>query len=438
MIFPQKGSVLVIVIIGITIVGAIGAGIAAMVSSGARTGVNHSLSVQAFFAAESGLEWAEYTIRKENTDCNKTSLNDKKANDGIQLTQADFSITEASPDGDDCEVTVTGWVGSQNSPLAKREITRKFPIDESGNGNGNGNSGEENFSDFLIEENVFVYGSDLVFSGSNVFGDGATIVIKGDLETSDINQGASIKVSNIYIDGNVALDGGSASLGSSSEPGIIFINGNLDLWSGGRNIYGDVYVNGNFRLKDARIHGNVYVNGDVELGWTPWLSNDSRIYYTGELNHPNYYQTSILEKCIQVSKITDAPGYDENLEMPDYEIPGPRPDDWYADRGYASSGILVDGLKIFADSYVSNTWRSAAENVVIVSKGDISITGLGGSGLTGVLFAPYGKVTFNGGFFEGTVIARDGFFVTSGGTNITFRNIEDFFDEHEDIPISAD
>ncbi len=434
MIFPQKGSVLVIVIIGITIVGAIGAGVAAMVSSGARTGVNHSLSVQAFFAAESGLEWAGWKLNQAIDKieyCDAETLLDET----IPVGQ-NYSINSSIVDGIYCVVEVTGWVGSQNSPLAKREITRKIPIDESGNGNGN--SGEENFSDFLIEENVFVYGSDLVFSGSNVFGDGATIVIKGDLETSDINQGASIKVSNIYIDGNVALDGGSASLGSSSEPGIIFINGNLDLWSGGRNIYGDVYVNGNFRLKDARIHGNVYVNGNVELGWTPWLSNDSRIYYTGELDHPDWYNLSILEKCIQVGEIKDAPGYDESLEMPDYEIPGPRPDDWYADRGYASSGILVDGLKIFADSYVSNTWRSAAENVVIVSKGDISITGLGGSGLTGVLFAPYGKVTFNGGFFEGTVIARDGFFVTSGGTNITFRNIEDFFDEHEDIPISAD
>jgi hypothetical protein len=63
---------------------------------------------------------------------------------------------------------------------------------------------------------------------------------------------------------------------------------------------------------------------------------------------------------------------------------------------------------------------------------------MGGSGLTGVLFAPYGRVTFNGGFFQGTVIARDGFFVTSGGTNVTFINIENFFDDHEDIPISSD
>jgi hypothetical protein len=59
--------------------------------------------------------------------------------------------------------------------------------------------------------------------------------------------------------------------------------------------------------------------------------------------------------------------------------------------------------------------------------------------LTGVLFAPYGKVTFNGGFFTGTVIARDGFNVTSGGTIVTFKSIEDFFDDNpEDIPMSVE
>jgi hypothetical protein len=62
------------------------------------------------------------------------------------------------------------------------------------------------------------------------------------------------------------------------------------------------------------------------------------------------------------------------------------------------------------------------------------LTGLGGSGVTGVLFAPNGKVTFNGGFFEGVVIARDGFFVTSGGTQVTFRNIAEYFSDPNDYP----
>ncbi|WP_028573974.1 prepilin-type N-terminal cleavage/methylation domain-containing protein [Desulfonatronovibrio hydrogenovorans] len=302
--------------------------------------------------------------------------------------------------------------------------------------NGNGNGDDPDFIEFIIDENVFLYGNQLEFAGSNIVGHGATIVIQGGLDTEDFNRGASIAVTNIYIGGSVSLDGGSASLGSSTEPGVIYIGGDLELWGGRRDIYGDVYVNGNFRLKDARIHGNVYVDGNVELGWTPWLSTDSRIYYSGNLAHPSNYDQSILAKLVSVDEIEGAPGYDHTLQMPEYDIPGPRPEQWYADRGYVSSGALVDGLKIFAANYTSTAWRPTAENVVIVSTGDITITGLGGSGLTGVLFAPNGRVFFGGAFFEGTVIARDGFFVTSGGTTVTFRNIEDFFESGDDIPLS--
>jgi hypothetical protein len=361
-----------------------------------------------------------------------------------------FVVTDANDQAGGCEVSVTGWIGtSMENALAKRTLHG-----QSQEGSGSGlipesfiteppeNDDDQNGLDYGDD---FLYGSNLEFSGDIVEGPGATIVIQEGLKTPDLNRGAEISVSNIFFGDDVKLNSGSASLGSSSEPGIIFINGDLDLWEGARNIYGDVYVKGDFQLKDARIYGNVYVegdngdNGDVKLGWTPWLADESRIYYTGSLSHPNNYDTSILDKVIKVDNIEDAPGYIKGIAMPDYGIPEPRSDEWYADKGYASSGILVDDLKIFADSYVSNSWRPAAEDVVIVSKGDISITGLGGSGLTGVLFAPYGKVTFNGGFFTGTVIARDGFNVTSGGTTVTFKSIEDFFDDNpEDIPMSVE
>jgi len=43
-------------------------------------------------------------------------------------------------------------------------------------------------------------------------------------------------------------------------------------------------------------------------------------------------------------------------------------------------------------------------------------------------------VTFNGDSLEGVVIARDGFFVTSGGTAVTFRNIEEYISDPDDYP----
>ncbi|WP_421908846.1 hypothetical protein [Methanolacinia petrolearia] len=51
-----------------------------------------------------------------------------------------------------------------------------------------------------------------------------------------------------------------------------------------------------------------------------------------------------------------------------------------------------------------------------------------------MLFAPNGRVTFNGDHFEGVVIAKDGFYVTSGGTDVEFRNIAYYIRNQEDYP----
>lgn len=289
------------------------------------------------------------------------------------------------------------------------------------------------FINFVIDENVFVYGNVLSFSGNTVTGPGATVVITGGLVTSDLNDGASISVSEIYIDGDVTLDGGSASLGSATEPGNIYVNGDLTLGSGSRNIYGDAYVAGNFFLKDARIHGKVYVDGDLTLDWTPWLANDARIYYTGKIEHPNYYDEEILEKCVHQATV---PGFD----IPDQGIAPTKPAEWYAERGYVSGGALTDGIKIYADSYDAPgysppTWSSTANNIVIIARsGDITLRNMGDRRVTGVFYAPNGKVTFEGTSLEGVVIARDGFFVTNGGTTVVFRNIEEYISNPDDYP----
>ena len=283
--------------------------------------------------------------------------------------------------------------------------------------------------DFIVDENVFIYGDTLEFDGNTINGPGATAVILGGLRTDDLNGGASIAVSNLYIGGDVNLDGGSASLGSAQNPGSIYVDGNLRLWSGGRNIYGTVYVNGNFDLKDASIHGNVYVNGNLTLGWKPTIADDVRIYYTGTLTAPDNYNQAILAKCIPQATV---PGF----EMPDWEIPPTKPQTWYTERGYIQNGTLTSDMKVFAPAYSSTSSQHTATNVIIVAyDGDITITGLGGSGVTGVFIAPKGRVTFSGAFLEGVVLTRDGLFVTSGGTTVTFRNLSDLITDPADYPL---
>lgn len=173
----------------------------------------------------------------------------------------------------------------------------------------------------------------------------------------------------------------------------------------------------------------MYVNGDVTLGYTPTLDADSHIYYTGTLTYPQYYNhPEITSKCVQQATV---PGF----TMPDQALPSTKSADFYAARGYVTSGLLASNLKIFADSYSSTSWMPSATNVVIIARnGDITLTGLGGSSVSGVLFAPNGRVTFEGGSFTGVVIARDGFDCISGGTLVTFTNLEDYFSSSADYP----
>ena len=286
-----------------------------------------------------------------------------------------------------------------------------------------------NFTQYIIQNNVFVYGTELYFAGGTVNGNGATIIINGPLYSSTLNGGSVISVSSIYVDGDVTLNAGSATLGSASVPGALFINGNLNLNGGSRDIYGDAYVAKSLTLENCRIHGNMYVNGDVNLDWgVPTIDAGKYIYYTGTLTYPNSYDSAFLARCI---KLTSVPGF----SMPNQTLPSVKPASWYTAKGYTSGGTLASNLKVFADSYSSTSYQPTATNVVIVAaNGDITLTGLGSSGVTGVLYAPNGKVTFDGGSFTGVVIARDGFFVTSGGTTITFTNLASYFGSQDDYP----
>lgn len=281
---------------------------------------------------------------------------------------------------------------------------------------------------YSILNNIFIYGNQFAFAGSQVNGSNATMVVNGNLSNSNnnINGGAALNVSNIYVNGSAYFNNGSASLGSSTVPGDIYVNGNLSLLGGTRDVYGDVYVNGNFSLKDAHIHGNVYVNGNVSLDWTPTLDANTKIYYTGSLTAPNSYSTSILAKMI---KQTSVP----SITMPIYTIPPLKSDTWYTQNGYViDDGTLGNNEKIYSKTNFNFTGHGS--NIIIASQGDININDNWSGGVSGVLYAPNGTVTFNGDSFTGIVIAKNGFLVTSGGTNVTFTNISTYIPNSNNYP----
>ncbi|MED3571437.1 prepilin-type N-terminal cleavage/methylation domain-containing protein [Cytobacillus praedii] len=289
------------------------------------------------------------------------------------------------------------------------------------------------FYDYLKFNNIFVYGKQFAFEGDKVNGSNATMVILGNILGSQINGGAYGKVSNIYIDGYGVVDSGQ-QFGSNTHPGTLYFNGDLSLGSY-QDIYGDVYINGNFKNIGSTINGNVYVNGDVELGWTPTIVGNAKIFYTGTLSYPkNGYPQSVLSKLIHQSEV---PLLKQSIEA----IPDLKPTQWYVNNGY-SSKIKPNNMKIYGDNikiqsyYDQNLGKyvDTFSNSIIVSEGDITVSS-GGLKMTGVLFAPKGKVTFNGTSFEGLVIARDGFFVVSGGTTLTFKGIENYIKDVKDFPL---
>ncbi|NEU29788.1 prepilin-type N-terminal cleavage/methylation domain-containing protein [bacterium LRH843] len=289
----------------------------------------------------------------------------------------------------------------------------------------------ETFYGFLRDKNVFVYGSEFSFSGSQVNGPNATMVIRGNLHGSQLNGGSFSNVSYIYIDGTVNIGGGSAGIGSKTNPGAIYVNNDVSFGSGNRDIYGDLYVNGNFDLGQATVYGNVYVNGNFSIGIDRSFDNfikntKGHIYYTGNMSVPSFF--NIHDPSFPAKKVDSVPSF----QMPNYDIPRLKPDKWYADNGYVSGGSLANSKRIFSKTDYAFTSSNTFRDVIIVSNGNITLSGW--MHLTGVIFAPNGKVTFSGGSFEGLVIAKDGFDVISGGSTVTFKNIDQYIANQKDYP----
>ncbi|HCX64466.1 MAG TPA: hypothetical protein DHN33_04560, partial [Eubacteriaceae bacterium] len=305
----------------------------------------------------------------------------------------------------------TGYIGSSSREV-EASITVEWTPQQSGGG----------------MDDLLLYSTDMVFRGRSINGDG-TIVLNG-VQTHDLNGGAEFNVSKIYFNGSVNLSGGSATLGKWNNPDSIFVNGNLRLWSGNRDVYGDIHVKGNFELKDANIHGNVYVDGDITLGWKPTIDNN--IYYTGELSYPNNFNDRLLEKFIKVTQVSDWQIPVRTIQLQE--------DDWYLSNGYEIRGDVSEavpsGARWLVDNYDFTNWQGARrlDDVVIVSKGDIVINTV--NDFSGALIAPYGRVILpqGGTTFTGVIVSKNGVRIEGGGSIANLVKIQDYFSS-EPIPI---
>ena len=299
---------------------------------------------------------------------------------------------------------------------------------------------EETFYDYLKNNNIFVYGTDLGIFGSTPVrtdNNGNGTVVINNLNHSNLVFGGNnvLTVNKIYIDkkGNDVVFNSSTSLGDLNKTELVRIDGNVQLNNGAAKIYGDtIYIDGNVNFNDsADINGKkVIINGNVTFkNWSAKLKA-TEIYIAGKVTTT---QPGNIEGHL---KNFEQLGEKDIPEKINILPPTFREESWYRANGYEvrSTGHLSNGSRIFSkDSFKLDDYQSNRSNVIIISKGDITLNNFGSSELTGILFAPNGKVTFKGGAFKGIVIARDGFY-TGSNPSITFSNVVEFIGNPELAP----
>ena len=140
--------------------------------------------------------------------------------------------------------------------------------------------------------------------------------------------------------------------------------------------------------------------------------------------------------------------------IPNYQTPQPRDFAWYTsdENEYddEENGDLGIGSKIISQGSYSFTHRSwpltgPYTNVVIVALGGDITLDLKNNPISGVLYAPEGKIIIktakSGQYgFTGLAIGKDGFTYSQGGSDILFKSLAEFtgpgllFESSSDYP----
>ncbi|WP_027964165.1 type II secretion system protein [Halalkalibacillus halophilus] len=332
----------------------------------------------------------------------------------------------------------------------------------------------QDFYSYLRDENVFVYGSNLSVGGSvpvsSESKNGQVVINNRNQSDISFDGSSSVSVHTIYIDksGNSVNLSGSASLGEQGKTELIsikgktniygganlnsedlfldgdvdfrsgtihadtvLINGNLNMSGGGATINANqLYINGSLTLPQGTINAeDTYVDGDLTIGWGG-NNNIEDLYLNGELNNETNREVSI-EGDFSSSTFPSLPNH------PDQSMPGLRAAEWYEENGYENNSTLQSDNLVYSEGNVNiHAQNNNPENFVIVSGGDVTINS-NWSQFDGVIFAPNGRVTFTGESFTGVVIARDGFDVSNGGSSISFKNIDQYFDSNSELPFDV-
>lgn len=472
--YRQKGSALVIVLLMMVVVSLLGMTLLTVTTSNFKmTGIERDYQA-VYYIAEAGLREHLYDIESDICDIYNSSDGDDP-NTFFAKVIDEFKI--GSYNYEQSFGKIPKAIVIFDEPIPSTGNPRTYRIKSEGEIGARKRTVSTEItitwvpkSTSTLLPNVFTLGNRFSFQGNTVNGAGLTAIVDGSLTTGDFNGGSFNGVSNVYINGDLTLNQG-IHIGSSTHPGAIYINGNLNLGGGGAlhgdvyiagnlsitngsinngkvyvqgngdldngTINGDVYIARNTRIINASLNGKIYSGGNLSLDWMP--KGSFYVDYVGSLTNPNYYNQTILSRCTKVSTIPTIPTF----KFPQYTIKlrtnetGGTNYTWYQENGYTqyNSNLTLNTIPnnfkaIVEGTFTSSEWTSPFGDTIIISKdGNINISG-GSRRITGVLIAPNGSINLNGiASFTGVAISKYGVFMNAGGSTLNAKDLPYFFNQ---------
>ena len=451
----NRGFALVFTILVLAVTSILGVAVLGLTTSNYKITKIDSRSQSTYYIAEAGIN---YMVDKLSIEAQENSGNYDTSEEFFQYLENQFTINSDTLDAFEINNGEQPIALITVSHVATAGDVRDYRIESVGKIGDSTRTVNSVISLTWVKpddasgfKDIFIYSPGFSYTGDEINGEGGTIVI-GDI--TNLNGGVELNTTNIYIDGP-AIDLKGTAFGNSENPGKICVNGDLSFGTYG-SVYGDVYVKGTFTPGGANYYGDVYVDGDVNFGTFNYTGNIKRIYYTGALTNLRNLAGGKLEKVPTVPSFT-IPSFSIDLKE----------DSWYADNGYEilNDYTKIDVIKYFNKKRKPSSWYyeiklndvpskeidesdesvklfvdnfsgsvpNAGSEVVIISKGDISLSGWT-AGMTGALIAPNGSVHVNQGYFTGVIISKNGLTTSKGGSIFTMKEISDIFPEGE-MPI---
>jgi hypothetical protein len=343
----QQGFLSILAVLLIVIISFMGIAATYQSTSDSRQAANSLYSSQAFYIAQSGIEYALHLINSGTQSCGNTIASPNAATTGLPGI---FSVTTSLSSGQ-CTLTSTGYaqISGTNTSAGIRTVQAVFlssgiapaPLNSAGPIAMSGNSTITNLS---VSASSPDYAGSTINSGGTVTisGSGSTVVNglnpsstsstpynadisqnNGAITSSNLfSQFFSVPMSQIkttatqvtdqsqlnnpsgttyYSEGSLELSGNN-DIGSSATPAILIVNGNLTI-NGNTTFYGLIYVTGSFSMSgNTTITGAIAAVDATQMSGSTVVTFDANVLTNARNTNPNtilhFYEDPISFKEI--------------------------------------------------------------------------------------------------------------------------------------------